>query len=125
MIWYKYRKNTLLVMRHILKVVNPLGVKDTVTTKYMRQNEIFADAFNYFVYGGEQVINPESLEELDTCEVDVPYGGEKGAKQPVQRTRDVIKSVIAMMDKRTAYFSSCNRKSVKYPLCNAGKKYGV
>ena len=102
MIWYKYRKNTLLVMRHILKVVNPLGVKDTVTTKYMRQNEIFADAFNYFVYGGEQVINPESLEELDTCEVDVPYGGEKGAKQPVQRTRDVIKSVIAMMDKRTA-----------------------
>ena len=49
MIWYKYRKKTLLVMRHILKVVNSLGVKDTVTTKYMRQNEIFADAFNYFV----------------------------------------------------------------------------
>lgn len=71
MIWYKYWKNTLLVMRHILKVVNPLGVKDTVTTKYMRQNEIFADAFNYFVYGGEQVINPESLEELDTCEVEI------------------------------------------------------
>ena len=80
-----------------------MGVKDTVTTKYMRQNEIFADAFNYFVYGGEQVINPESLEELDTREIDVPYGGEKGTKQPVQKTRDVIKSVIAMMDKRTAY----------------------
>ena len=56
-----------------------MGVKDTVTTKYMRQNEIFADAFNYFVYGGEQVINPESLEELDTREIDVPYGGEKAA----------------------------------------------
>ncbi|MDO4337392.1 MAG: hypothetical protein Q4C91_04790 [Eubacteriales bacterium] len=69
----------------------------------MRQNEIFADAFNYFVYGGEQVINPESLKELDTREIDVPYGGEKGAKQPVQKTRDVIKSVIAMMDKCTAY----------------------
>ena len=49
----------------------------------MRQNETFADAFNYFVYGGEQVISPESLEELDTREIDVPYGGEKGAKQPV------------------------------------------
>ena len=60
-------------MQHIIKVVNPLGVKDTVTTKYMRRNEIFADAFNYFVYGGEQVINPESLEELDTREIDVPY----------------------------------------------------
>ncbi len=48
-----------------------MGVKNTVTTKYMRQNEIFADAFNYFVYGGEQVINPENLEELDTCEVEI------------------------------------------------------
>lgn len=64
-------------MQHIIKVVNPLGVKDTVTTKYMRQNKIFADAFNYFVFGGEQVINPDSLEELDTREIDVPYGGEK------------------------------------------------
>lgn len=108
----------MLVMRRILKVVNPLGVKDTVTTKYMRQNEIFADAFNYFVYGGEQVINPESLEELDTCEVGVPYGGEKGAKQPVQRTRDVIKSVIAMMDKRTAYLLLAieNQSNIHYAM---------
>ena len=47
-----------MATKYIIKVVNPLGVKDTVTTKYMRQNEIFADAFNYFIYGGEQVINP-------------------------------------------------------------------
>ena len=60
-----------------------MGVKDTVTTKYMRQNEVFADTFNYFVYGGTQVISPDSLKELDTREIDVPYGGEKGAKQPV------------------------------------------
>lgn len=80
-----------------------MGVKDTVTAKYMRQNEIFADAFNYFVYGGEQVIHPKSLKELDTREITVPYGGEKGASQPVQKTRDVIKSVVAMMDKSTAY----------------------
>ncbi len=51
----------------------------------MRQNEIFADAFNYFVYDGEQVIHPESLKELDTREIDVPYGGENGACQPVQK----------------------------------------
>ena len=80
-----------------------MGLKDTVTTKYMRQNEIFADLFNYFIYSGEQVIDPGSLEELDTREVDVPYGGKEGARQPVQRTRDVIKSVIAMKDRRTAY----------------------
>lgn len=105
-------------MQHIIKVVNPLGVKDTVTTKYMRQNEIFADAFNYFVFGGEQVINPDSLEELDTRELDVPYGGEKGAKQPVQKTRDVIKSVIAMMDKRTAYLLLAieNQSNIHYAM---------
>lgn len=105
-------------MQHIIKVVNPLGVKDTVTTKYMRQNEIFADAFNYFVFGGEQVISPDSLEELDTREIDVPYGGEKGAKQPVQKTRDVIKSVIAMMDKHTAYLLLAieNQSNIHYAM---------
>lgn len=80
-----------------------MGQKDTVTTKYMRQNEIFADAFNYFVYDGKPVIRPNSLEELDTKEIAVPYGGEKGAKQPIQRIRDVIKSVTAMTDRKRAY----------------------
>lgn len=80
-----------------------MGLKDTVTTKYIGQNEIFADLFNYFIYGGEQVINPDSLVELDTREVDVPYGGADGAGQPVQRTRDVVKSLVAMMDRHTAY----------------------
>ncbi len=80
-----------------------MGVKDTVTTKYMRQNKIFADAFNYFIYSGEQVIRSESLKELDTREIAVPYGGEKGIGQSVQKTRDVIKSVVAMTDKNTAY----------------------
>lgn len=98
--------------------MNPLGVKDTVTTKYMRQNEIFADAFNYFIYDGEQVINPENLEELDTREIHVPYGGEKGAKQAVQKTRDVIKSVIAMMDKCTAYLLLAieNQSNIHYAM---------
>ncbi len=95
-----------------------MGVKDTVTTKYMRQNKIFADAFNYFVYGGEQVIHPESLKELDTREIDVPYGGEKGAGQPVQKTRDVIKSVVAMMDKSTAYLLLAieNQSNIHYAM---------
>lgn len=95
-----------------------MGVKDTVTTKYMRQNEIFADAFNYFVYGGEQVIHPDSLKELDTREIDVPYGGENGAGQPVQKTRDVIKSVVAMMDKSTAYLLLAieNQSNIHYAM---------
>ena len=95
-----------------------MGVKDTVTTKYMRQNEIFADAFNFFVYDGEQVIHPKSLKELDTREINVPYGGEKGAGQPVQKTRDVIKSVVAMMDKNTAYLLLAieNQANIHYAM---------
>lgn len=50
----------------------------------MRQNTIFADLFNYFIHNGEQVICPECLQELDTRELDIPYGGEKGHKQPAQ-----------------------------------------
>lgn len=93
-------------------------MKDTVTAKYMRQNEIFADAFNYFVYDGEQVIHPDSLEELDTREIDVPYGGEKGEKQPVQKNRDVIKSVTAMTDRRTAYLILAieNQSNIHYAM---------
>jgi hypothetical protein len=60
------------------KSTKRLGTKDTATAKYMRQNEIFADALNYFIYGGEQVIQPNSLEELDTRQIEVPYGGAEG-----------------------------------------------
>lgn len=52
------------------------GKTDTVTVKCMQQNEIVADAFNSFIYGGKHVIDPDSLEKLDTREIGVPYGGE-------------------------------------------------
>ena len=95
-----------------------MGIKDTVTIKYMKQNEIFADAFNYFIYGGEQVIKPDCLEELDTREIGVPYGGEKGEKQPVHKARDIIKTVTAMTDKRTAYLLLAieNQSNIHYAM---------
>lgn len=34
--------------------------KDTVTKEYMQDEEVFADAFNFLMYDGEQVIRPES-----------------------------------------------------------------
>ena len=43
-----------------------MGQKDTVTKDYIRNAEVFADAFNYLFYGGEKVIIPESLHELDS-----------------------------------------------------------
>ena len=37
----------------------------------------FADAFNYYLFGGEQVIDSSQLCELDIAELAVPYGREK------------------------------------------------
>ena len=43
-----------------------MGVKDTVTKDYMNDPRIFADAFNFFLYNGRQVILPEKLHSIDT-----------------------------------------------------------
>ncbi len=79
-----------------------MGYKDTVTKEYMRRNEIFADAVNYYVFEGQQVVRPDQLKELDTTEIAVPYGAD-GAGEPEQRYRDVLKSLTAMDDGNTAY----------------------
>ncbi len=80
-----------------------MGQADTATARYLRRNEIFADMFNFFLYNGKEVIDPDSLRELDTRGIGAPYGGTEDTGQPVQRTRDVIKSVVAMTDERMAY----------------------
>ena len=49
--------------------VNNIGAADAVTKAYIRKNEVFADAFNYFMYDGVQVIQPECLKELDSTEI--------------------------------------------------------
>lgn len=79
-----------------------MGRKDTVTKDYMKQNTIFADAFNYYIYGGQQRIMPEQLQELDTTEIIVPYGADD-AGEPEQVYRDVMKSMVAMKDEHAAY----------------------
>lgn len=94
-------------MRQIGKMVlrkggRGLGRKDTVTKDYMKQNTIFADAFNYYIYGGQQRILPGQLQELDTTEIVVPYGADD-AGEPEQVYRDVMKRVVAMKDEYAAY----------------------
>ena len=79
-----------------------MGRKDTVTGAYVKQNTIFADAFNYYIFDGQQVIRPDQLRELDTAEIVVPYGAD-GAGEPEQKYRDVMKSLTAMQDENAAY----------------------
>ncbi|MDO4266955.1 MAG: hypothetical protein Q4C73_00690 [Eubacteriales bacterium] len=79
-----------------------MGKADTVTKNYMKQNNVFADAFNMYLYNGRQIIRPEQLREMDTAALSIPYGtGQAGA--PVQKYRDVFRGVSAMEDGTAAY----------------------
>ncbi|WP_185752436.1 Rpn family recombination-promoting nuclease/putative transposase [Butyrivibrio sp. AE2032] len=68
-----------------------MGIKDDVSNSYMSDNEHFADAFNYFIYGGEQVIKPEDLAPANAVETAVIGKLEKMVT--AKKTRDVIKNV--------------------------------
>ena len=63
---------------------------DTDTKDYVKDAGVFADIFNYFIYGGRQVILPERLIECDPTKIALPYGAD-GATVPVQKFRDVQK----------------------------------
>ncbi|MCM1097443.1 MAG: hypothetical protein NC427_05205 [Ruminococcus flavefaciens] len=79
-----------------------MGKIDTITKKYIENPIIFADAFNQFLYHGEQKIDPARLTELDTTGIVVPYGAD-GASVPEQKYRDVLKLLCAMTDGDAAY----------------------
>ena len=78
-----------------------MAEKDTIGKWYMSHNAIFADAFNFLLYGGEPVIRPEELREVDTTEVTLPYG--KNARLPLQKIRDLKRIWAARQDRRAVY----------------------
>ncbi len=92
-----------------------MGSLDAVAKEYMSRNDRFADAFNFFIYDGEQVIKPEMLKELDPTEISIPFGDmressvENGTKKnrknekPVQMYRDLLKSWKIMSDDKAIY----------------------
>ena len=78
-----------------------MGAIDIEGRQYLSNPVFFADAFNYLLYGGNQVIRAEALQELDTTELTVPYGNK--ARAPVQKYRDLLKLWNAMMDENAIY----------------------
>ena len=56
-----------------------MGTADMVTKEYMRENAVFADAFNYLIYNGKKVIDPAKLKEIDPTEIALPFGDEEKA----------------------------------------------
>jgi hypothetical protein len=78
-----------------------MGVIDAEGKKYFSNNKIFADAFNYLIYDGEQVIQADKLREIDTAEQAIPYGN--GTKAPTQKYRDILKLWNVMTDDKAVY----------------------
>ncbi len=78
-----------------------MGNIDVEGKQYLSNAVLFADAFNFLLYDGEEVIKPSDLRELDTTELSVPYGN--NARVPVQKYRDILKLWNAMMDDRAIY----------------------
>ena len=81
-----------------------MGQADIVTKEYMREPHVFADAFNFLLYDGRQVIKPSELKELDTAEMMYIFGG--GAPKRgtgVQKYRDILKYVTVMSGAKAAY----------------------
>lgn len=74
-----------------------MGTVDIVTKEYMRGNAVFADAFNYFIYGGKKVIDPAGLTEVDTAATAV------GKKDALQKYRDVLKAAVIKQDEKMSY----------------------
>ena len=48
-----------------------MGKKDTITKEYLSRPDIFADAFNYFLFDEKKVIKPKDLQEQDPTELAV------------------------------------------------------
>ncbi len=97
---------------------------DTVTKDFMSETNVFADVFNYYIYGGEQVILPEHLVERDPGGIALPYGSD-GEAVPVQRFRDVQKLYTAMTDGKTEYvlYGVENQSSIHYAMAVKNNLY--
>ena len=84
-----------------------MGSADTITKEYMRDNAVFADAFNYLIYDGRHVVMPENLRELDTTEIALPFHPEHihngDSHDAVQKYRDILKSAVIKKDDTAAY----------------------
>ena len=90
---------------------------DTITKDYVKDADVFADIFNYYIYGGRQVILPEQLTERDSTKIALPYGTD-GAAVPVQKFRDVQKLYAAMTDGKMEYvlYGAENQTEIHYAM---------
>ena len=67
-----------------------MGKADVAVNQWLGDNERFAGLYNGVVFGGQQVIKPEELENLDR-ETDILLTDKSGKTKGIERRRDIIK----------------------------------
>ena len=75
-----------------------MGKLDIDAKQYFGIAAHFADAFNFLLYDGKQVIDPDQLKELDAAEIALPFKDKD--RDRIQRQRDLLR---AMTDGKTVY----------------------
>ena len=78
-----------------------MGKIDTEAKAYLSDKERFSDIFNFWIYDGKNVIDPDGLTELDTTSVAIPHNGR--SRKHVQKYRDILKLYAAKSDSRAIY----------------------
>jgi hypothetical protein len=78
-----------------------MGKIDTLTKNYLSDPLHFADAFNFYLFGGRQIICPDSLQEQDPTEISIIF--DNSAKEFAQKSRDVLKQCILKENELASY----------------------
>ncbi len=75
--------------------------KDVKTKEFLQNPECFADAFNYYLFDGDQVISGSSLEEKDAEEI--VFAGRPKQGAAYKRERDLLRGCIVKSDGKATY----------------------
>ena len=78
-----------------------MGKKDTVQKDYMSVPKYFADAFNYYLFNGNQFVVADNLSEKDPTELEIRFTEEN--KEIIQKVRDVLKQCVVKEDDKYTY----------------------
>ena len=94
-------ESSLLLPENTERRSDDMRDRDAATKQYMSHKDVVADAFNFYLYGGEQRILPERLRKMDATEVASLYGKTDGGS--VQKIRDELILWEMMRDEDAVY----------------------
>lgn len=95
--------------------VNVLTVMDDEIYEGLSDNEIFADLFNGALFGGNQVIRPDILEQENEKKV-VRAGKENGRRVILRRIRDVQKLSVLRESCLAVILAAEGQRTVHYAM---------